>query len=405
MPFLSANPMWETFGTRAMWQSLHRAAEVGECATTVERVGDGGSADDWHREWTATADRVEGIARDCAARGHRASARDAFLRASTYHRTAYWPLFGRPVDPRLAAASEAEAAAFLAAAPLMDAPVRALEIPFEGTALPALLGSGGGDGRPRPTIVHVNGVDSTIYESFFALGPAAMERGYNVLCFDGPGQGRALVRDGLTMRPDWEAVVAPVIDHAQALPEVDPECVVLSGWSFGGFLAPRAAAFEHRIAALIADPGQWDLRPGIVGSLPLSDDDKARFPDVDPALLAPMEEWLRGPEGDPVLRWKLLRRGLWVGGADSLFDYLRDLCRYEVSPVASRIACPAFLAAAEGDPTGAGVQALADAIGARATVARFTEAEGAGGHCEGTARSLFEQRALDWLDETLERRG
>jgi pimeloyl-ACP methyl ester carboxylesterase len=284
----------------------------------------------------------------------------------------------------------------------MDPPVRALEIPFAGTALPAILGSGG-DGGPRPTIVHVSGYDSTIYESFFALGPAAMERGYTVLCFDGPGQGRPLVRDGLTMRPDWEAVVAPVIDHALTLPEVDPERVVLSGWSFGGFLAPRAAAFEHRIAALVADPGQWDQRPGIVGSLPLSDDDRARFPDVDPALLAPMDAWLRGPEGDPMLRWKLLGRGLWVHGLDSLFDYLRDLCGYEVSPVASRIACPAFLTAAEGDASGAGVQALADAIGPRATVARFTAAEGAGGHCEGTARTLFEQRALDWLDETLRR--
>ena len=150
MPFLSANPMWETFGTRAMWQSLHRAAEVGECATTVERVGDGGSADDWHREWTATADRVEGIARDCAARGHRASARDAFLRASTYHRTAYWPLFGRPVDPRLAAASEAEAAAFLAAAPLMDAPVRALEIPFEAPRCRRSSGRAGATAAPGP---------------------------------------------------------------------------------------------------------------------------------------------------------------------------------------------------------------------------------------------------------------
>ena len=403
MPFLSANPMWEAFGTRAMWQTLHRAADVGECVTTVERVGDGGSADDWHREWTATADRVEGIARDCAARGHRASARDAFLRAGTYHRAAYWPLFGRPVDPRLVASSEAEAAAFLAAAALMDPPVRALEIPFEDAALPAILGAGGGDGGPRPTIVQMSGYDSTIYEGFFALGPAAMERGYAVLCVDGPGQGRPLVRDGLTMRPDWEAVVGPVIDHALTLPEVDPDRVVLSGWSFGGFLAPRAAAFEGRLAALVADPGQWDQRPGIVASLPLSDDDKARFPDVDPALLAPMEEWLRGPEGDPMLRWKLLERGPWVHGSDSLFDYLRELCGYEVSPVASQIACPAFLAAAEGDPSGAGVQALADAIGPRATVVRFTAAEGAGGHCEGTARTLFEQRALDWLDETLAR--
>jgi hypothetical protein len=387
-----------------MLQILHRAADVGECATTVERVGDGGSADDWHREWAATADRVETVARDCAARGHRESARGAFLRASTYHRASYWPLFGRPVDPRLAGGAEREAAAFMAAAELMEPPVRALEIPVEGTTLPALLATPA-CGGPRATILHVNGYDGTIYESFFALGPAAVARGHNLLCFDGPGQGRPLVRDGLTLRPDWENVVRPVIDHVLALPEADPGRIVLSGWSLGGFLAPRAAAFEDRIAALIADPGQWDQRAAVVPSLPLSDQDKARFPDIDPALLAPMEEWLRGPEGDPVLRWKLLGRGLWVNGADSLFDYLASMMDYELSSVAARIACPAFLSAAEGDPSAAGAPALAEAIGPRATLVRFAAAEGAGGHCEGTARTLFEQRALDWLDEVLEGAG
>lgn len=401
MPFLSENPMWETFGTRAMLQSLYRAADVGECVATVGRVGEAGSVDDWHREWTATADRVEAIADAAAARGHPASARGAYLRASTYRRASYWPLFGRPVDPRLREASEREAAAFAAAAALMDPPVRSLEIPFEGTTLPAYLAVPADDGVPRATIVHVNGYDSTIQESFFAHGPAALERGYNLLCFDGPGQGRPLVRDGLTMRPDWETVVRPVIDHALALPQVDSDRIVLAGWSFGGFLAPRAAGREHRIAALVADPGQWDQREAIVRALPLADDDKERFPDIDPALLAPMEEWLRGPDADPMLRWRLLDRGLWVNGADSLFDYLRGMLDYEVSPVAGDIACPALLTAAEGDPMAAGAPALAAAIGERATVVTFSLAEGAGGHCEGTARTLYEQRVFDWLDETL----
>lgn len=408
MPLLSENPMWEAFGTRAMLQCLHRAADVGECATTVERVGASGSVDDWHREWTATADRVEAIADAAAERGHRVSARDAYLRASTYRRASYWPLYGRPVDPRLREASQREASAFAAGAALMDPPVRAMEIPFEGTTLPAWFGVPAADGaaaRPpgaaRPTIVQVNGYDSTVQESWFAHGPAALERGYNHICFDGPGQGRALVRDGLTMRPDWEGVVTPVIDHVLTLPEVDPDRIVLAGWSFGGYLAPRAAGREHRIAALIADPGQWDQREAVVHALPLSDEDKARFPDIDPALLDPMDAWLRGPDGDPMLRWRLIDRGLWVHGVDTLFEYLSGMVEYALSPVAGDIRCPALLTAAEGDPAAAGAAPLAAAIGDRATLLRFTAAEGAGGHCEGTARTLYEQRVFDWLDETL----
>ena len=179
--------------------------------------------------------------------------------------------------------------------------------------------------------------------------------------------------------------------------------MVLVGWSFGGLLAPRAAAFEHRIAALIADPGQWDPRDGIVAMLPLSPEDKANFPHIDPALLQPMVDWLNSPEADPMLRWRLLQRGPWVHGVPTLFDTLAALSTFEISSVAGNIACPTLLTAAEGDPTAANVQQLYDALPGPKTIIRFTEAEGAGGHCEALARTLYHQRVFDWLDETLGR--
>jgi hypothetical protein len=54
------------------------------------------------------------------------------------------------------------------------------------------------------------------------------------------------------------ATEVPVVDFAVGIPEVNQERLVLIGRSFGGYLAPRAAAFEHRLAAVIADPGQFD---------------------------------------------------------------------------------------------------------------------------------------------------
>jgi alpha-beta hydrolase superfamily lysophospholipase len=393
--------MWEAFGTRALFQATYGGADFGECEQAVKRVGDGG-ADEWHREWSATADRLVEAGDKSAAAGHCASAREAYLRATTYYRVSYSPLFGAPVDERLRATFEREAATFAKAAPLFDTPVELVEIPFEaGATLPGVLASPAGDGKPCATIVHVNGYDSNVHEMFVSHVPAAIERGYGVLLFDGPGQGRALIRNDLKMRPDWENVVRPVIDFALARPEVDPNRVVLAGWSFGGFLAPRAAAFEDRIAALWADPGQWDQRAA-VARLPLSDEDKARFPDVDPAKLQPMEDYLRGPDADPMLRWRLVQRGLWVHGKESLFDYFADMTRFELSPVAANIACPSLLTAAESDPIAAGAPRLLDAIGAeRKELLRFTEAEGAAGHCEGAARRLFHQRCYDWLDDLL----
>ena len=205
------------------------------------------------------------------------------------------------------------------------------------------------------------------------------------------------------MRPDWENVVGPVLDYALQRPEVDPERIVLAGWSFGGYLAPRAAAFESdRLAALWADPAAWDGR-AMVDRLPLSDDEKARFPDgVDPAKLEPMEEYLRSDQADPMLRWRLIQRGLWVHGKDTLFDYFAEMTRFELSPVAADITCPTLLTMAESDPMGAAAPTLLGAVSSeRKELISFTEAEGASGHCELAGRRLFHQRCYDWLDETL----
>ena len=400
MPLLSSNPMWEEFAQRALLWAPTGGADFGECLATVQAIGDDGSFDDWYREWTATADRVAGIADDCAAEGHTTSAHEAYLRASSYYRVSYFPLFGSPVDPRLVAGFDRCADTFRRAAELASFPLEPVEVQTDGGSMPGYLARPDDSGQPRPTIVQTNGYDSNVTEMFFSCAPAALRRGYNWLGFDGPGQGRNLIRDGKLLRPDWESVVPPVIDHALEHPAVDQERIVLLGWSLGGYLAPRAAAFEHRIAALVADPGQWDQRDVIVKSLPISDEDKARFPDINPSALDAMEGWLR-QQGPPMLRWRLLQRGLWVNGADSLFDYFVTMLNYELSSVASQISCPTLVTQAEDDPIGVGASQLFDAVNAEKALVRFKASEGAGGHCETMARSLYHQRVFDWLDEVL----
>ena len=69
-----------------------------------------------------------------------------------------------------------------------------------------------------------------------------LQRGYNVIAVDGPGQASALIEHGLTLRPDWENVIAPMIDHLIERPEVDPDRIAVIGLSLGAHLAPRAAS-------------------------------------------------------------------------------------------------------------------------------------------------------------------
>jgi hypothetical protein len=100
----------------------------------------------------------------------------------------------------------------------------------------------------------------------------------------------------------------------------------------------------------------------VIPALPLSEEEKQRFPNIDPERLRPMEEWLRAPEADPMLRWRLLQRGMWVNGVDNLYDYFVSMLDYELSSVAGRISCPTLLTAAEGDPIAAGAPKLLEAI-------------------------------------------
>ena len=136
----------------------------------------------------------------------------------------------------------------------------AVAIPYEGTTLPGYFMSPASDGKPRKTLIAQTGFDGTGEEMFYSIGRSALERGYNFIIFEGPGQGGALRAQGLYFRQDWENVVSPVVDFALKRKEVDHKRLALLGESMGGYLVPRAAAFEHRLAAIVANPGSVSLR-------------------------------------------------------------------------------------------------------------------------------------------------
>jgi pimeloyl-ACP methyl ester carboxylesterase len=118
------------------------------------------------------------------------------------------------------------------------------------------------------------------------------------------------------------------------------------------------------------------------------------LPEISPADLEAFEAQVRS---NPTLQW-IFRRALWVHGVDSLPDYFRIAGDYSLRGRAERIRCPTLVAWAEGDPIARFAEQLHAALQCPRTLVRFTTAEGAGGHCEETARSLFHQRAYDWLD-------
>ena len=118
---------------------------------------------------------------------------------------------------------------------LFEPPVLPKRIPFEQGSMPAyLVPAARREREVRPVLIFTNGYDATITDMYFASAVAASRRGYHCLLFDGPGQGEMLYEHSIHIRPDWEAVIAAVVDFVVAQPNIDPGRIALSGWSLGG---------------------------------------------------------------------------------------------------------------------------------------------------------------------------
>jgi len=288
----------------------------------------------------------------------------------------------------------------------MSPPVERVRFAYEDTTLsgwwiPAEAGSahptdGDPDG-PRPTLLYHGGFDSTEEELYFTGGAAAARRGYHVLAFAGPGQGSALRDQQLLFRPDWEAVVTPAVDWLLARPDVDPERIALMGMSLGGELAPRAAATEHRLAALIAYDGLYSLGRVLLGAVGPQVSELVRD-DVDDKVNALVEQLM----SSSTLVRSAFCWGMWAFGADSPAAVIRTADLYTLEGYAPLITCPTLVLEGGNDLGCVGQAAQPyDALRCQKTYHLFPEAEGGGEHCQAGAVSTLHQVIFDWLDAVL----
>jgi hypothetical protein len=369
--------------TRTLAAATAGSADLGEALATARRIGKpNGTA--WYDAWSRTAGQARQTAEQARASGERVSARHGFLRASEYYRQAFYYLRSDLDDQRLQDAYHAHVDTFRAATALMDHPAEAVRIPYDTTTVNGYLFAPDGAREARPTVVFPCGYDSTA-EAGWANVPAAVERGYNALVFEGPGQGGALYTQRLFLRPDFEHVLTPVLDWLLTRPEVHPDALVLVGRSFGGYLAPRAACFDHRLAALVCDPAQPDLGARIPGGL--------AGEIAAPVVTAQM----RMSAG----RAEFFGARMAAHGVGTVGAYFTELRRFNMLRHAPQITCPTLITEAEHDFAGGGGQTLIDALTAPAQLVRLTEHQGADGHCGGLGQEIWSEVVYHWLRNTL----
>ncbi|MDQ2653017.1 MAG: prolyl oligopeptidase family serine peptidase, partial [Chloroflexota bacterium] len=375
-----------------------RAADVGEMFAIAAQITDG-DYDSWFAAFMAAGDRLLGIAEASEAAGDLVSAREAYLRASTYYGEAYFFTYGTKQPDRIVEVWEHSRSAFDRFAALLLPAAEPVTISYEDTTLPGYVLLVDDSGEPRPWLVMNNGSDGTMGDMWVQGAAAGLRRGYNVLLFDGPGQGAALWRQNLHFRPDWEAVLTPVVDFLVARPDVDPEQIVVIGVSQGGFWVPRALAYEHRFAAAVANPGvvdvgaSWAARmpPGTIeGLLDAPEEERSQIAaGINQGVAEAMEQ-------NVDFRFTIKMR-MAPYGIDNFADLLVQIADYRLTDAEmQQIATPLLIADPEGEQFWPGQsQQLYDGVTRPKELIAFTAAEGADLHCQPKASGLASQRFFD----------
>jgi hypothetical protein len=390
-------------------------AEFGELVTTVDHINAAGASyQSYYETFLALANRTSTLAGQELAAGHKASARSAYLRASTYYGMCLYFILGTSAHAREAGAYAAVQRCWQQASQLFDPPFERVRIPYGNSWLPGYLLKP--DDRPvrRPTIILNNGEDAQNITLYSYGGADAIERGWNALIFEGPGQGSVLFERQIPFRYDWENVITPVVDYLRSRPDVDSERIALNGSSLGGELVIRAAAFEHRLAAVISDPGilsvwlSWRTGEKTIADLFTKGLTKEQVNTI----------WQKEivPHLNAVDRYNISKRAEGYGRQfllaaraghvfSDLYDFGNALMKFTVADVADRVTAPALVTSYQGDqlviPASGQGPEVYKRLRSEKTYYEFTAAQGAQGHCAPMAPQTRNQVVFGWLDRIL----
>jgi pimeloyl-ACP methyl ester carboxylesterase len=250
------------------------------------------------------------------------------------------------------------------------------------------------DVRHAPTLLMIGGGDTFVEDLYYYIVPPANRRGYRVVFVDLPGQG-GLPWNGLPMEAEAERPVAAVIDALERGSDIDLDQLAVYGISGGGYLAPRAAAHEPRIRALVACSiildieAVWSRRLMKLSSSLLGVCLRVVYPTFFRAIMNQVDTY----------RWR------W--GARTSEELLKASEPFKIDPASIRCPTLNLVAQQECEDFGASRRWAERCQNEIANDQRLLvvtpQAEGADAHAIGTNLSLMSHLVFDWLDEVLDR--
>jgi len=267
----------------------------------------------WVAGWGELGRRVREAADRDEHAGHRVSAREKYLRSALYLLVAERQ--ATHSDPRKLELYRDSLAAFERG--VVGERVELVEVPYAGSSLPALFVPADGPG-PAPCVVHLNGLDTMKEFGYLRMARAYAERGVACLYVDQPGSGGALRLRELRTLTEMERPVGACVDYLETRDDVDSARIGVQGVSMGGFFAPRAAAFEPRLACC-----------AVLGAF-------HDFLDVSQMAAKRGADYANAVSDMP-------GQLMWVSGTDTLGDAVKVFAEFTLDGVAERIECPLLI--------------------------------------------------------------
>ncbi len=373
------NMTWSNAALVTKGMAPYGAVALGEIDQICERLKARQSEPEaWQEEWCAMAGRLEKVADQAAAEGRNMTAGSYYLRAGMYYFTAERFIYPGDQKREMGRKSlQCQRAGLERRHPNIEY----VEVPFGNTTLPALFMKAPGVTGRAPTVVVFDGMDNCKEMSVLFNGLEFAARGWHTLAIDGPGQGESLRLRELYARHDYEVPGTAAYDYVAARRDVDPQKVVVMGYSFGGYYAARVAAFEKRYSAGVAFGAlHWDLAGW-------------------------QQEIKRRHEVDPKNTAQSAFHFRWImGHIEDGEAAIKKAEKFSLAGVAEKISCPFLIVHGEEDKVVpvASAHKLYAAIGSKRKTLRILTAEDGGSyHAQADNRQVGVDYIADWIAANL----
>jgi hypothetical protein len=369
--------------------------DVGQVFATIARATDG-DADSWYAAWHDTAGKLHARATASLVEGHTETASRLFLAASEGYSQAIAFADGMTDQSLFAPAFALHRQCWEAFVDSSGGRIQRVTVPYQPVPMPGYLLRPDTSGTPRPTLVLTNGSEGSISALWATGASTALARGWNAFLYDGPGQQTMLFDHGVPFRPDWEAVLTPVVDSLYHHPGVDASALFAYGVSQAGYWVTRALAFEHRFAAAVVDPGVMDVSTAWLSNLPaelvaiLQSGNK----DVFNSALAEVA-------ADPKTAQAMAARGRPFG-KETAYDTFAAVLEYNLRDVVAKVQTPLLITNPDDEAFWPGQsQDLYQQLSGHREIVHFRREDGANFHCEPMGRMEAECVMFDFLQDHL----